>query len=93
MDFLYKERGAGKRTVKPSKDSEHLEAILGEESDDSDFEVEKHKATDESGADSEASDGSAASDRSDQEEDTDDEDEEEDDLLESPDMILLKLPA
>ena len=41
------------------------------------LQVEKHKATDESGADSEASDGSAASDRSDQEEDTEDEDEEE----------------
>lgn len=83
MDFLYRERGAGKRTVKPSKvgilqkcnldikklslvlfywpvfhkqsvnvcnieilliqDSELLEVLIGEESDDSDFEVEKHK--------------------------------------------------
>lgn len=50
MDFLYRERGAGKRAVKPSKDSEHLEALLGEESDDSDFEVENHADADSGGS-------------------------------------------
>ena len=40
MDFLFKDRGSGKRTIKPSKDSESLEACMAaEESDDSDFEV------------------------------------------------------
>ena len=45
MDFLFKDRGSGKRTIKPSKDSESLEACMAaEESDDSDFEVRKmHK--------------------------------------------------
>ena len=45
MDFLFKDRGSGKRTIKPSKDSESLEACMAaEESDDSDFEVGKmHK--------------------------------------------------
>ena len=44
MDFLFKDRGSGKRTIKPSKDSESLEACMAaEESDDSDFEVEKFK--------------------------------------------------
>ena len=42
MDFLFKDRGSGKRTIKPSKDSESLEACMAaEESDDSDFEVRK----------------------------------------------------
>ena len=42
MDFLFKDRGSGKRTIKPSKDSESLEACMAaEESDDSDFEVGK----------------------------------------------------
>ena len=27
MDFLFKDRGSGKRTIKPSKDSEQLEAV------------------------------------------------------------------
>ena len=46
MDFLFKDRGSGKRTIKPSKDSESLEACMAaEESDDSDFEVfEKAKS-------------------------------------------------
>ena len=40
MDFLFKDRGSGKRTIKPSKDSEQLEGMMAaEESDDSDFEV------------------------------------------------------
>ena len=44
MDFLFKDRGSGKRTIKPSKDSESLEACMAaEESDDSDFEVEQFK--------------------------------------------------
>ena len=44
MDFLFKDRGSGKRTIKPSKDSESLEACMAaEESDDSDFEVGKCK--------------------------------------------------
>ena len=46
MDFLFKDRGSGKRTIKPSKDSESLEACMAaEESDDSDFEVGKFKNT------------------------------------------------
>ena len=46
MDFLFKDRGSGKRTIKPSKDSESLEACMAaEESDDSDFEVGKCKDT------------------------------------------------
>lgn len=44
MDFLFKDRGSGKRAIKPSKEAEHLEALIPEhESDDSDFELEKHK--------------------------------------------------
>ena len=47
MDFLFKDRGSGKRTIKPSKDSESLEACMAaEESDDSDFEVGKCKKID-----------------------------------------------
>ena len=46
MDFLFKDRGSGKRTIKPSKDSESLEACMAaEESDDSDFEVGKFQNT------------------------------------------------
>ena len=45
MDFLFKDRGSGKRTIKPSKDSESLEACMAaEESDDSDFEVFEEKS-------------------------------------------------
>jgi hypothetical protein len=59
MDFLFKDRGSGKRTIKPSKDSEALEAVMGaEESDDSDFEVEKHKV---GGSDSGRSDSGGSS--------------------------------
>ena len=44
MDFLFKDRGSGKRAIKPSKEAEHLEALIPEhESDDSDFELDKHK--------------------------------------------------
>ena len=68
MEFLFKDRGPGKRSIKPSKDAEHLEALIQEnESDDSDFELEKHKRensdheTDSDGGKSESYDGSNAS--------------------------------
>ena len=40
MEFLFKDRGSGKRAIKPSKEAEILEALIPDhESDDSDFEV------------------------------------------------------
>ena len=43
MEFLFKDRGSGKRAIKPSKEAEVLEAMIPDhESDDSDFELDKH---------------------------------------------------
>ena len=45
MDFLFKDRGSGKRAIKPSKEAEILEAMIPDrESDDSDFELDKHSS-------------------------------------------------
>ena len=44
MDFLFKDRGSGKRAIKPSKEAEVLDALIPDhESDDSDFELDKHR--------------------------------------------------
>ena len=75
MDFLFKDRGSGKRAIKPSKDSESLEALIQDhESDDSDFEVENYKKKNgghesESGAET---DNSADSDSKDDESEAND---------------------
>jgi len=68
MDFLFKDRGLGKRTIKPSKDSEVLEAMMTQdaESDDSDFDVDLSKVNSDeesdSGAESEDGDNDSDSD-------------------------------
>jgi len=84
MDFLFKDRGSGKRSIKPSKDAEHLEALIQEnESDDSDFELEKHKGensdheSDTDGGKSESDDCSSSDSDSSSVNDNDSPDEEE----------------
>ena len=83
MDFLFKDRGSGKRAIKPSKEAEILEAMIPDrDSDDSDFELEKH---DSEGQDSDDDRSSSASDNdgSDNEDSSSDSEEEvdEDEVL------------
>ena len=56
MEFLFRQRGAGKRQVKPSQDIALLEdQIAGESSDDSEYKVGS------GGSNSEASDDNSSS--------------------------------
>jgi len=85
MDFLFKDRGSGKRAIKPSKEAEHLEALIPEqESDDSDFELEKHKGENsdhESDTDGGKSNAEGSSSDSDSEGDSDNDSPTEEEVL------------
>jgi len=92
MEFLYQPRGAGKRTVKPSKDSDNLEALVGggdSGSDDSDFEVGKH-SDDNSDVESDSGSGGDTAKGSEDEDDSDDDDDSDDEEGEDDDLMQLK---
>ena len=82
MDFLFKDRGSGKRAIKPSKEAEILEAMIPDrDSDDSDFELDKHSS---GGGDSDDDRSSSDNDNSDNEGSSSESEEEsvdEDELL------------
>ena len=66
MEFLFKDRGSGKRAIKPSKEAEILEALIPDhESDDSDFEFERHKGDDDAESDDDKSNSDNSSSSSD----------------------------
>ena len=78
MEFLFQNRGAGKRQVKPSQDIALLEDQLGaESSDDSEYKVESDRDRDDSN-DSQGDDESS-DDSNDDSNDDDDQDDDEDD--------------
>jgi len=86
MDFLFKDRGSGKRAIKPSKEAEHLEALIPEhESDDSDFELDKHKGEN-SDHESDSDAGKTESDN----ESSSDSDESENDSVDEEEVLKLK---
>ena len=85
MDFLFKDRGSGKRAIKPSKEAEILEAMIPDrDSDDSDFELDKHSSD---GGDSDDDRSS-----SDNEQDSENEDsgESEAESVEEDELLRLK---
>ena len=73
MEFLFKDRGSGKRAIKPSKEAEILEALIPDhESDDSDFEFERHKGGDDAESDDDKSNSDNSSSSSDDDDDESD---------------------
>ena len=92
MEFLFKDRGSGKRAIKPSKEAEVLEALIPDhESDDSDFEVDKHgggENSDENDSDDDKSNSEAGSDDSDSE--SGDADSENNDSPDEDEVLRLK---
>ena len=71
MDFLFKDRGSGKRAIKPSKEAEVLDALIPDhESDDSDFELDKHRGGGGDSDDNDTDDDKSNSEGSDEDSDS-----------------------
>ena len=91
MEFLFKDRGSGKRAIKPSKEAEILEAFIPDhESDDSDFEVDKHKGGDNSDDNDSDEEKSASEDGSDDSSDSDNEGNSDNDSPDEDEVLRLK---
>ena len=86
MDFLFKDRGSGKRAIKPSKEAEILEAMIPDRDseDDSDFELDKHSSD---GGDS---DDDRSSSDNEQDSDNDGGSESEAESVEEDELLRLK---
>ena len=92
MEFLFKDRGSGKRAIKPSKEAEILEALIPDhESDDSDFEYDKHKGGDNSDDENDSDEGKSNSeDGSDDSSDSDNEGNSDNDSPDEDEVLRLK---